>query len=110
MQTSGGAELDYFEFVERVSLLTEISRYVQGIKSNSKHLGSYADSATLRSSETLAPPGPVRLEDWYSPEVIKSLGGGANPSSTVAADAVWALRDHMIKDSLKLDNYLGRFN
>lgn len=87
-----------------------ICRYIQGIKSNSEHLSINADSESLRASNSATPPQPLRAEEWFAPEAIKSLGGGANPSGPVIANALWALRDKMIKDSLLLDDYLKKVN
>ena len=96
--------------------LSQNFRYMQGMKSNSKHLSPSADSATMRVAQTLPRPQPVQAEDWFGPEAIKSLGGGGvaggggKPTDAAVIDALWSLRDHMMKESSKLDNFLGHFN
>ena len=85
-------------------------RYIQGVKSNSKHLSPSADSASMQSISTAPRPQSVQAEDWFSPEAVKDLGGGVKPTDGAVVDALWALRDHMMMESAKLDNYLGQFN
>lgn len=78
---------------------------------SSQHMSSNADSAIVRPT-CMAPPTDqaAKPEEWFDQEVINSLGGGAKPSSKAVTDAMWALRDHMIKDSMKLGNYLDTFD
>ena len=83
-------------------------RYIQGIETNSQNLSPSADSATLRA--TCTPPTPIKPEDWFSPEALEKMGGGGQPSNAVVTDALWALRDQMMQDSMKLSNYLDQFN
>lgn len=85
-------------------------RYIQGIKSNSHHLSVSADSASLLASGSATPQEPLKAEEWFAPEAIKRLGGGANPSRPVVANALWALRDKMLKDSALLGDYLKKVN
>ncbi len=81
------------------------------MKSNAKHLSPSADSATVRSSPHALPPAQsVQAEEWFGPEAIKNIGGGTKPSDPAVIDALWALRDHMMMESAKLDNYLGQFD
>ena len=89
---------------------TALHRYIQGMEKNSKNLSPSADSATLRS--TCTPPAPIKPEDWFSPEALEKMGGGPGkkPSNKVVVDALWALRDKMIQDTLKLDEFLEQFN
>ena len=82
------------------------------MKANSKHLSPSADSSTVRSTHALPRPQSVKAEDWFGPEAIGTLGGGAGtkPSDPAVMEALWALRDHMMMESAKLDNYHGQFN
>jgi hypothetical protein len=81
-------------------------RYIQGIKSNSRYLSVNADSDSLRASNVATPKEPLKAEEWFAPEAIKNLGGGVNPSGQVVANALWALRDKMIRDSTLIDEFL----
>ena len=87
---------------------THTHRYIQGVKANSRYLSANADSAVLRSSHTPEPAN--KAEDWFSPKAIETLGGGAKLNSAAVTDALWALRDHMIKDSTKIRKYMDNFS
>ena len=52
----------------------------------------------------------MQAEDWFSPDAVKSLGGGVKPTDGAVVDALWALRDHMMMESARLDNYLSQYN
>lgn len=83
------------------------------MKANSKHLSPSTDSATVRSTHHALPrPQSLKVEDWFAPEAIKNLGGGSGvkPSDPAVIDALWALRDHMMMESAKIENYLRQFN
>lgn len=58
----------------------------------------------MRDSAT--PSQPQKAEDWFAPEALTTLGGGVKPGAATVTDALWALRDRMIKDSIALREYL----
>ena len=86
-------------------------RYIQGVRSNSRYLSVNTDSATLRSTPAAATPPPPKAGEWFAPKAIKTLeDDGGRLSDPAVIDALWALRDHMIKDSVQLRDYVHRFN
>ena len=102
-----------------MSVILHIHRYIQGMKTNSKHLSSTTDSATLRSSGQISSTSLPKAEDWFGTDAIKSLENVGGPSMVVkpgaaplrqqdaaVLDALWQLRDHMNKESWKLASYL----
>ena len=74
------------------------NRYIQGLESDSPLMSSCESSQTIRENQRSHPPKPILASDWLSPEAIQH--------SDSVVDALWALRDHMLQDSVKLTRYL----
>ena len=98
-------------------------RYIQGMKCNSRHLSSTVDSSVLRSSNQTASVPPAKAEDWFGSDALKAVTGGEEEEEEASVtpltqkekdkavmDALWALRDIMNRDSLKLANYLDSYS
>ena len=53
----------------------------------------------------------VRAEDWFGADALSSIGGGASkPGDVAIVDALWALRDYILKDSMRLDRHVEEFS
>ena len=72
-------------------------KHLRTLQSNSKYMSSLDSSEKVRREQRFDPPKPIQASDWLSSDLIKK--------GTVA-EVLWALRDHMMQDSLKLHRYL----
>ena len=72
--------------------------YIQGLQSGSKYMSNCESSERIRATQQPRPPRPDQVSDWLAP-------GAVQPSASVE-DALWVLRDHLLRDSMKLTEYL----
>ena len=64
-------------------------------------MSSMVTSDRLAPEHRPATQQPVKLSDWLEPDAV--------PQNTNVADALWNLRDHLLKDSFKLDEHTHHF-
>lgn len=72
--------------------------YIRGLQSNSAHMSSFESSQTVREKQRFHAPKPIRASDWLSPEVIRE--------SANVVETLWAMRDHLLQDSLAIARHL----
>ena len=78
------------------------SRYIKNLLANSQYLGSVEPSLAVQEQGHFSSSVPIKAHQWLSPEVIQQNSGNL-------ANALWTLRDHMMRDSLKLAQVIDEF-
>lgn len=79
-----------------------VFRYVKDLLANSQYLGSVEPALAVQEQGHFSSSVPIKAHHWFSPEVIQQNSGNL-------ANALWTLRDHMMRDSLKLSQVIGEF-
>ena len=74
-----------------------IYRYIKGLESDSQYMSTLKSSREIRQSHQLA-PSRVRPTDWIDAQALKDKKDSAS-----LVDALWALRDQLLQDSLNID-------
>ena len=72
-------------------------RYIKGLESDSQYMSTLKSSREIRQSHQLA-PSRVRPTDWIDAQALKDKKDSAS-----LVDALWALRDQLLQDSLNID-------
>jgi len=71
-------------------------------------------SISIRSSSQVASVPAAKAEDWFGAGALSTVAGKEGEAAPITQrekdkavmDALWALRDYMNRDSLKLSRYL----
>eukprot|EP00731_Ephydatia_muelleri_P002753 Em0001g2753a len=87
---------------KQVSCSTHAFIYVKNLLANSQYLGSVEPSLAVQEQGHFSSSVPIKAHHWLSPEVIQQ-------NSSNLANALWTLRDHMMRDSLKLAQVIDEF-
>ena len=72
------------------------SRYIKGLESDSQYMSSLESSRQIRRTHQLAPTY-IRPTDWIDFEALKDRKDSAS-----LIDALWALRDQLVQDTLNI--------
>ena len=98
MSGNGTYSISYMSYI--------CSRYIRGLQSGSKYMSNCESSEKIRATQQSHPPRTVQASDWVAPDVLQQGGS----MKDVLEDALWALRDHLLKESMKLAEHLKENN
>ncbi|KAL5517452.1 hypothetical protein EMCRGX_G002996 [Ephydatia muelleri] len=79
----------------------EVDKDIRRLK-GLRYLGSVEPSLAVQEQGHFSSSVPIKAHHWLSPEVIQQ-------NSSNLANALWTLRDHMMRDSLKLAQVIDEF-
>lgn len=86
----------------RISHSEIYKRYIKNLLGNSQYLGSVEPSLAVQEHGHFSSSVPIKAHHWLSPDVIEQNSGNL-------ANVLWTLRDHMLRDSLKLAEVIDEF-
>ena len=75
-----------------------VCRYIKGLESNSQYMSTLKSSQEIRQSHQLA-PSRICPTDWIDAQALKD-----KKDSTSLIDALWALGDQLLQDSLNISS------